>query len=193
VVLLTARADAGDEVAGLSAGADDYVTKPFDRGVLEARIAALIATRRRLRERYRLEGLPAPAAADARVDSAELAASLVAAAPAADREPSELERRLRRLVEARLTEPELKPDALAAAAGLSYQQLYRRLRDELGVTPSQFIRTVRVERAAELLRAGEGSVTEVAYAVGFNALSHFHRSFRERFGVAPTALASAPR
>jgi AraC-like DNA-binding protein len=97
------------------------------------------------------------------------------------------------LVEARLTEPELKPDALAAAAGLSYQQLYRRLRDELGVTPSQFIRTVRVERAAELLRAGEGSVTEVAYAVGFNALSHFHRSFRERFGVAPTALASAPR
>ena len=187
VVLLTARAGPGDEVAGLATGADDYVTKPFDRAVLEARVGNLIAARRRLRERYRQEGLPAPAPAEGTLQSGPLGET----APAAVREPSELERRLRLLVEARLTEPELNPEALAAAAGLSYQQLYRRLRDELGATPSQFIRTVRVERAAELLRAGEGSVTEVAYAVGFNALSHFHRSFRERFGVAPTALVKA--
>jgi AraC-like DNA-binding protein len=108
-------------------------------------------------------------------------------------EPSALARRLRALVEARLLDPDLTPDALAEAAELSYSQLYRRLRDELRMTPSQFIRTVRVERAAELLRAGEGTVSEVAYAVGFNALSHFHRSFRERFGVAPTALVALRR
>jgi AraC-like DNA-binding protein len=112
--------------------------------------------------------------------------------PAAAPEPdpparSELEERLRELIEANLTEPDFNPEALAAAAGLSYQKLYRRLREELGATPSQVIRTVRVERAADLLRDGAGTVTEVAYSVGFNSLSHFHRSFRERFGAGPTA------
>jgi CheY-like chemotaxis protein len=186
VVLLTARADAGDEVAGLSAGADDYVTKPFDRGVLEARIAALIATRRRLRERFRAEGVPAPGA-----DPALEPAALPSVAPVPSRAPSAVVLRLRAVVEANLTEPDFNPEALAAGAGLSYQQLYRRLREELDMTPSHFIRTVRVERAAALLREAAGSVTEVAYAVGFNSLSHFNRCFRERFGVAPSALVGA--
>jgi hypothetical protein len=63
---------------------------------------------------------------------------------------------------------------------------------ELDATPSQlFIRTVRVEHAAELLERGAGSVTEVAYAVGFNSLSHYHRCFRERFGASPVAVTRA--
>jgi signal transduction histidine kinase/ligand-binding sensor domain-containing protein/DNA-binding response OmpR family regulator len=175
VVLLTARAATGDEVEGLGTGADDYVTKPFDAAVLEARIANLIAMRRRLRERFRQEGVPA-------------------AAPAAGPAParSELEARLRAAVEAHLTDPAFNPEALAAAAGLSYKQLYLRLRDELDATPSHFIRTVRVERAADLLREGAGSVTEVAYSVGFNSLSHFNRCFRDRFGIAPSELLRTP-
>ncbi|MBA2556598.1 MAG: response regulator, partial [Chloroflexi bacterium] len=170
VILLTARAEAGHEVEGHGAGADDYITKPFDSSVLEARVANLIASRRRLRERFRQEGVPAPTAASAE------------AAPAR----SEMEEQLRAAVEANLTDPDFNPEALADAADLSYQQLYRRLREELDATPSQFIRTVRVERAAELLRDGAGSVTEVAYSVGFNSLSHFNRCFRERFGAAPS-------
>jgi AraC-like DNA-binding protein len=106
--------------------------------------------------------------------------------------PSALERRLRPIVEARLTDPELGPETLAAAAGLSYHQLYRALRDELGVSPSRFIRGVRVECAAERLRRGAGSVTEVAYSVGFESLSYFSRAFHERFGAAPSTFLGAP-
>jgi signal transduction histidine kinase/AraC-like DNA-binding protein len=170
IVLLTARAGEDTEIEGLATGADDYLAKPFHAGVLEARVGALIASRRLLRERFREEGLPAPTRA---------------AEPTPVR--SELEERLRAIVEANLLEPDFNPDALAAAAGFSYQTLYRRLREELSATPSQLIRTVRVERAADLLRDGAGSVTEVAYSVGFNSLSHFHRSYRERFGASPTA------
>jgi signal transduction histidine kinase/DNA-binding response OmpR family regulator/streptogramin lyase len=175
VILLTARAEPGHEVEGLGTGVDDYITKPFHAGVLEARVGNLIASRRRLRERFRQEGLPAPAAQSL---------------PAPQR--SDLEARLRALVEANLSDPDFNPEALATAAGLSYQRLHRRISRELEVTPSHFIRTVRVERAALLLREGAGSVTEVAYSVGFNSLSYFHRCFQERFGTAPSATTKLP-
>jgi signal transduction histidine kinase/CheY-like chemotaxis protein len=82
--------------------------------------------------------------------------------------------------------------ALPADAGLSYHQLYRALREELDTTPSRYIRTVRVECAAELLRQGAGSVTEIAYSVGFESLSYFSRAFRERFGTTPSEHLATP-
>jgi AraC-like DNA-binding protein len=173
VVLLTARASTEDQIAGLGTGTDAYLVKPFDPGVLEASLANLLAQRRRLRERFR-QGEAAPPAP-------------VASAPSA------LEIRLRPLVQANLTDPDFGPESLAGAAGLSYHQLYRALRDELRVTPSRFIRTVRVECAAELLRQAAGSVTEIAYSVGFESLSYFGQAFRERFGSSPSVhLAAAP-
>jgi CheY-like chemotaxis protein len=173
VVLLTARASAEDQIAGLATGADAYLVKPFDAGVLEACLANLLAQRRRLRQRFR-QGEAAPPA------------PVVSA-------PSALEIRLRPLVQANLTDPAFGPESLADAAGLSYHQLYRALRDELAITPSRFIRSVRVECAAELLRQGAGSVTEIAYSVGFESLSYFGQAFRERFGTTPSQhLAAAP-
>ena len=165
VVLLTARATAKDHIAGLETGVDAYLVKPFDAGVLEACVANLLAQRQRLRERFRAGDAAPPRTT-----------------PTA---PSPLDDRLRPLVEARLTEPDFGPDALAAAAGLSYHQLYRALRDQLHTTPSRFIRTVRVDCAAELLRQGAGNIAEVGYSVGFESLSYFRRAFRERFGTTP--------
>jgi CheY-like chemotaxis protein/AraC-like DNA-binding protein len=166
VVLLTARADSADQIAGLEAGADAYLVKPFDPGVLTACVTNLLTQRRRLLERFRLgESAPPPTA------------------PAA---PSELDVKLRPLVEARLVDPEFGPEALAEAAALSYHQLYRALRDELGTTPTGYIRTVRAECAAVLLKQGAGSVTEIAYAVGFESLSYFRRAFKERFDATPS-------
>ncbi|MEP6621037.1 MAG: two-component regulator propeller domain-containing protein [bacterium] len=178
LVLLSARAATEDQVAGLETGADAYLLKPFDPPVLIATVDGLLAQRRRLRERFR-------AGAEAIHDSA-------LAAPASEptaAEPPAIVRKLRPLVEARLTDPALDPNELAAAAGLSYHQMYRALRDEVGVSPSRFIRTVRVECAAELLKRGAGSVTEIAYSVGFESLSYFSRAFSERFDVAPSVFA----
>jgi signal transduction histidine kinase/CheY-like chemotaxis protein/AraC-like DNA-binding protein len=166
VILLTARAESADQIAGLEAGADAYLMKPFDPGVLTACVANLLHQRRRLRDHFRLGE-----------------SALPATAPAAT---SELDLRLRPLVEAHLVDPEFGPEALAEAASLSYHQLYRALRDELGTTPTRYIRTVRAECAAVLLRQGAGSVTEIAYAVGFESLSYFRRAFKERFEATPS-------
>ena len=166
VILLTARAESADQIAGLEAGADAYLVKPFDPGVLTACVANLLNQRRRLRERFRL-GESAPPAT----------------APTAT---SGLDLRLRPLVEAHLVDPEFGPEALAEAASLSYHQLYRSLRDELATTPTRYIRTVRAECAAALLKQGAGSVTEIAYAVGFESLSYFRRAFKERFEATPS-------
>jgi signal transduction histidine kinase/DNA-binding response OmpR family regulator len=166
LILLTARAAPEDQVAGFDSGADGYLLKPFEPSVLVAQVAGLLAQRRRLRDRFRQGEAVPPATAPS--------------------EPSPLDLRLRPLIESRLSQPGFGPDALADAAGLSYHQLYRALRDELATTPSRYIRTVRVECAAELLGRGEGSITEVAYAVGFESLSYFRRAFRERFGSSPS-------
>ncbi len=89
-------------------------------------------------------------------------------------------------MEAHLVDPKFGPEVLADLASLSYHQLYRALRDEMGTTPSRYIRSVRAECAATLLKQGAGSVTEIAYAVGFESLSYFRRAFRERFDAAPS-------
>lgn len=166
VVLLTARAESADQVAGLEAGADAYLVKPFDPAVLTACVANLLNQRRRLRERFRLGEEVRPASAP--------------------KAASGLDLKLRPLVEAHLVDSKFGPEVLAELASLSYHQLYRSLRDELGTTPSRYIRTVRAECAATLLKQGAGSVTEIAYAVGFESLSYFRRAFRERFEATPS-------
>lgn len=189
LVLLTARADTADLVAGLETGADAYLTKPFDAEVLEATIASLLRQRRRLRERYRSGAIMGSESLIPSHESSGDTDPLIGAGPvAAPKAPSPFEQRLRALVESRLTESGLDHNLLADLAGLSYHQLYRGLKEATGESPSRFIRRVRVERAAELLRARAGNVSEVAYSVGFESLSYFSRAFTERFNVAPSAL-----
>jgi CheY-like chemotaxis protein len=174
LVLLTARAAPEDHVAGLETGCDAYLAKPFHPDILEATVANLLAQRRLLRERFR-QGEAVPPTTR-RIEP-----------------PAAIDTLLRPLVEAHLVDPEFGPNELADAAELSYHQLYRALRDELGMTPSAFIRRIRVECAAELLRRQAGSVTEIAYSVGFESLSYFRRAFHERFNASPTTwLATAP-
>ena len=169
VLLLTAKAEAEDRVRGLEVGADAYLVKPFDPNVLEAQVRNLLEQRRRLRERFRTGEVQAPVP--------------VETAPSP---PSELDLRLRPLLEARIHEPGFGPNELAAAAGLSYHRLYRGLKAELDTSPSRYIHTVRVECARALLASRAASVTEIGYSVGFESLSYFSRSYRERFGVPPS-------
>jgi signal transduction histidine kinase/ligand-binding sensor domain-containing protein/DNA-binding response OmpR family regulator len=171
VVLLTARAESEDRIAGLRRGADDYVEKPFRGEELRARVDNLIATRRRLRERY---------GRDFRI------ASTAAPADALDRAWLE---RLREVVGARLGEEDFNVAALADAMRQDRTQLFRRVRELLDTTPTDLLRNARLDRAAELLRDAAGGIGEVAYATGFKSVSHFSQCFRERFGRTPSAFA----
>jgi AraC-like DNA-binding protein len=95
--------------------------------------------------------------------------------------------RVREAIEDGMSDGAFGVEALASAVGMSRVQLYRRVRDVLGEAPVDLIRRMRLERAAQLLAARSGSVSEVGYAVGFNSLSYFSKCFRERFTVPPSA------
>ena len=148
IILLTARASSDDRIEGLLGGADDYLGKPFEMRELEARVDNLIATRRRLRERFGVER------AEVR-DSAHESHM-----PAGDRAFVE---RLRETIASHVGEPDFGVAELADALYLDRSHLFRRTRELLGETPSDLIRRVRLERAATLLSESAGTVAEVAY------------------------------
>ncbi|GAB5521638.1 MAG: hypothetical protein RhofKO_38890 [Rhodothermales bacterium] len=164
VVLLTAKAAIQDEVEGLAAGAQDYIAKPFDPEVLRARLKAVLSvtdsTRRQLGE------TPTPHVAfpqDAWIQSV------------AD------------VIEAKFADSAFNATALAEAQGLSRSQLTRKLREAGQPSPGQLIRRYRLDRAVQLLLNEMLTISEVAYAVGFNSLSYFSRAFAAEFGKSPSA------
>jgi len=181
IILLTAKAATEDRLEGLREHCDDYLTKPFDPEELRVRIGNLIDQRRRLRERFEGE------ATAGRPPAAELHAARVAPHSADD----VLVERVRDFVEANMADDAFSVERLAAGVGMSRAHLHRRLSELLGRSPSELVRGMRLERAAELLRARAGSVSEVAYAVGFKSVAHFSNAFRDRYGCRPSAYAAA--
>jgi signal transduction histidine kinase/CheY-like chemotaxis protein/AraC-like DNA-binding protein len=179
VVLLTAKASAESRIQGLRDGVDDYLVKPFDPRELRARIDNLIASRRRLLERL---GGAAPAAGPPR----PLRVSEVHV-PAAD---ESFLTRVQGIIEERLGDSGLSVEVLADAVGCDRSYLLRKLRALTGETPSGVIRSLRLQRAEQLLRASAGTVSEVAYGVGFKSLAHFSNAFQERYGERPSAFAA---
>jgi signal transduction histidine kinase/DNA-binding response OmpR family regulator len=176
VILLTAKADTEHKVAGLTDGADDYVVKPFAMEELEARVANLLTSRRRLRERFAGQRLELHAR-DTTVTSADTAY---------------LER-VREAIESHLEDEHFGVAQLAEVVGQDRSHVYRRLRALLDETPTELIRRLRLERASQLLAAQAGTVAEVGYAVGFNSVSYFCKCFREAYGVTPSAFKAKPQ
>jgi len=168
IILLTARASAESMEEGLRAGADDYVIKPFSANHLRLRIQNAIASRGVLREKYSRELVVKPA--NVSIQSAD----------------ESFLRRAMEVVEEFMGQSTFGVDTLAAELGLSRRQLQRKLRDVSDISPSEFIRNMRLERAAQLLESDMGTVSEIAYKVGFRKPSHFSELFRKKFGKSPT-------
>jgi len=172
-VLLTARAEEDNRLDALGVGADDYLTKPFNVDELRARIDNLIQSRKHLRERF--SGPPLTIEAHA-VEASSMDQQFI--------------ERVQSVVEKRLADEDFSVDDLAEAVGISRAHLYRRLQELLDESPSSLIRSIRLERAAQLLEQRAGTVSEIAYNVGFKSLSHFSRSFRMHFGHVPSEHAA---
>ncbi|NKB90022.1 MAG: response regulator [Acidobacteria bacterium] len=173
VILLTAKASGENRLEGLRHGADDYVTKPFDFGELEARIENLIASRTRLRDRLRREALLTPELPDVRSAEDDFVAGVIQA------------------IEGHIDDDGFGVEELAEELGFSRASLYRRLESLIEESPAELIHRVRLDRAAQLLAARAGNISEIAYAVGYKSVSHFGRRFRERFRVSPSAFCEA--
>jgi signal transduction histidine kinase/ligand-binding sensor domain-containing protein/DNA-binding response OmpR family regulator len=175
VLLLTARTAALQEVEGLDLGADDYVSKPFNPLVLQAKVAALLRNRHQLREFYQRQILLEPT-------------ELVI--PDADR--TFLEQAMR-TVEAHLTDPGLSVLVLADALCMSQSAVYRRIKSITGQTTVEFIRDVRMKRAAQLLAQPQLRVSEVAFEVGVENVKYFRKTFQKIYGMSPSEYARQHR
>lgn len=168
IVLITARADEESTLEGLGLGADDYLAKPFNAEELLLRVEHLIAVRKQLRARFSDEVVVRPSEV---VVSSEEAAFL---------------ERVREVVEAHLGDPNFTVSWLAEEVGLSRRQLHRRLKEATSLSPTGYLRMMRLERAAQLLEQQAGPVSQIAYAVGFNDAEYFSKRFRQAFGVVPS-------
>ena len=165
-VLLTARQSVEMNVEGLTIGADDYVTKPFNVEVLVLRMRKLIDLSHKDNARGHIEPEPSEIAITS------LDEKLVADAIA--------------YVEKNMARSDLSVEELSRELGMSRAHLYKKLLQITGKTPIEFIRIIRLKRAAQLLRESQQNISEIAFQVGFNNPKYFSRYFKEEFGVLPS-------
>lgn len=182
VVLLTAKATVESRLEGLETGADDYLTKPFQPQELLARARNLVASRQKLREKFSQE-VRQVQVREIKLEAAEVRVQSV---------DERFIQKALRVVEDKLADDTFDVEEFASAMALSRVQLYRKLKALTDQTPTDFIRTLRLRRAAQLLDQQAGNVAEVAYSVGFQNLSYFAKTFKELHGVAPSEWRKPP-
>ena len=171
IVMLTARTETREKIEGLECGAHDYIGKPFEMAELQARIRNLLGGRERLRARIASElALEAATSRDGVPDSADAA----------------FLNRVYETIRQHAHEQEFSVEKMASELAMSRMHLYRRLNAIVGKPPADVLLEYRLERAAALLAANSGTVSEIAYGLGFKNVSHFTRRFRERFGHTPS-------
>jgi signal transduction histidine kinase/CheY-like chemotaxis protein/AraC-like DNA-binding protein len=168
VILLTAKVSEECIVEGLETGADDYITKPFNAHMLVIRIKNLIRVRRLLQRKIRTDTMLQPR-------------EIPVSSP--DRE---FIKELREVIERNLSEPGYNVEKLAKKLYMSPSTLYRKVEALSGESTTQFIRSYRLKRAAQLLKDNFGNVTEVAYAVGFCSTAYFTKCFKKKFKRLPS-------
>jgi signal transduction histidine kinase/CheY-like chemotaxis protein len=179
VILLTAKASRDSRLAGLSGGADDYLTKPVDLVELMVRAENLIRSRHRVRERYRAEQRALP------VVEVPLKATLPDATSRA------LVEKFFAIVADRLGDDGFDVEAMAVAMGLSRTTLYRKVGAALGKSPVDALWDYRMAQAAQWLEETPITVSEVAYGVGFKSVPHFCAKFRALYGETPSGYRRA--
>jgi signal transduction histidine kinase/ligand-binding sensor domain-containing protein/DNA-binding response OmpR family regulator len=168
IILLTARSAEDVKLSGYEVGADYFITKPFNLDILLVRMAALIENQSKRQELFR--------------KTLEVVASEITVTSLDEK----LMQKTIGLVEKNIENPEYSVDDLASDVGMSRGHLYRKLLAITGKSPVEFIRTIRLKRAAQLLKESQLTVNEVAYMVGFNNPKYFRKYFKEEFGVSPS-------
>lgn len=169
IILLTAKNDLDDKIIGLEHGADNYIAKPFHMTELKIMIENLLKNRLRVRGKF------SGAYQEDKIKPIEL-----------ESDDEVLMKRIMKVINDNLDNADLKVEMLSKEIGLSRVQLHRRLKEITGISTGEFIRNIRLKKAAELLAEKKVNVSQVAYMVGFSSHTHFSTAFRKFYGISPT-------
>lgn len=169
VILLTAKNELDDKIIGLEHGADNYIAKPFHMTELRMMVENLLKNRQRIRGKF------SGAYQEDKIKEIEL-----------ESDNDILMKRIMKVINDNLDNTDLKVEMLSMEIGLSRVQLHRRMKEMTGISTGEFIRNIRLKKAAELLSEKKVNVSQVAYMVGFSSLTHFSTAFRKFYGVSPT-------
>lgn len=171
VVLLTARTADDIKISSYEVGADSYIAKPFNFDVLLVRIRKLIEQQENRKQEFRK---------NIRVNPSVITITSL---------DEQLIQKALEQIERNIDNPEYNVESLSRDLGMSRMNLYRKLQSVTGHTPTEFIKTIRLKRAAQLLQGSQLTIVEVADRVGFSSSSYFTKCFKEQFGVLPTQYA----
>jgi signal transduction histidine kinase/ligand-binding sensor domain-containing protein/DNA-binding response OmpR family regulator len=170
-ILLTAVTAKESEKEALKAGVDDYITKPFDINILKLKVDNLLSLRNTLREKYKNDILLQPT-------------------PVTLVSPDEkFLKKAVDIIEKNIADPDFDIETFSSEVGVSRMQLYRKLEALTNMTVKEFIRNIRIKRAAQLLEQNKITVSEVIYHVGFRDMAYFRKCFREQYGASPSEYA----
>ena len=168
IILLTALNAPESHLEGVESGADAYITKPFSTKLLLARVFKLIEQRDKLREKF----------------SRDL--SMIRPVICTTDKDKEFTDKLTRIVEEQLDNPDFTVDDFASMMALGRTIFYRKVKGVTGYAPKEYLRVMRMKKAAELLLKTDATVAEVAYQVGINDPFYFSKCFKTQFGVSPS-------
>jgi signal transduction histidine kinase/DNA-binding response OmpR family regulator len=170
IILLTAKAGSENKLEGLSTGADDYLVKPFDAKELQMRVKNLIEGRRRLREKFEQSMTLKPG--ELKVSSMDDA----------------FLQRAMTVVEQHMGDEHFSVDKFSEDMNMSRVQLHRKLKALTNLAASDFVRTMRLQRAMNLLQQDAATIAEISFMVGFGSPAYFTKCFREQFGCPPSEV-----
>ena len=173
IILLTARTSVEFKLSGYESGANAYVTKPFNMDILKQQVNNLMEYSQLLKDKYR-------------GNSNKLQYTYEPEKPQAQSLDEEFMASLSTIIEEHISEAEFTVDDMAKLLLMSRIQVYRKIKALTGQTPNNFLREIRLKRAAQLLELTDYSVQEVTYKVGFNDLKYFREKFKDEFGVNPS-------
>lgn len=182
IILLTAKTDMETQLCGVEQGADDYITKPFSAMFLKAKVDNMLARRSRLQQMYRANLMNEPDLGDEAMAESKS-------------EMSEQDRKfmdkLVELMEKNMENGNLLVDDLVKELTISRSVFFKKLKSLTGLAPVEFIKEMRVKRAAKLIEVGRYSMTQITYMVGFNDSRYFSKCFKQHYGMTPTEYKEA--
>jgi len=180
VVVLTAKTDLDTQLEALKTGADDYITKPFSSTYLKARIDNILNQRRKLHETFLSTLSTNLSHQTSKVFSTD------PSLPVVESFDEKLLVKVMEIMEKNMDNSELTVDQLVSKIGIGRSVFFKKLKSLTGIAPIEFIREVRIKRAAQLIETGEFTISQVTFMVGNNDPRYFSRCFKQKFGMTPS-------